>query len=686
MSKVHTRNLIVLFLILVCFACAVFVTGTGSPRTAHAAATPRYAVTFDYTHYYQYNTSKTVNGEGNNVTVTPSISFSQFGKTTVSIALYGSGAVGSGVLANGGAINSSIVNIEMTSNFATNSGSVKNSAGTTVGTITNKKGFITGLSDGLYNVSISSSSPGWNPNPRAYAAYSLACRFSFRVDTKSPAGTLYGGTNIIANGGKTNANYVKFVATDSGSGVKAVYVKKPGKTNYETYINGSQLAEEGTFSFYCVDEANNQSAVYTVTRDSSAPTLTCAESNFYSTINKGFTVNASDSSGTVKLYYKTPSMSSFKLNDNNSYTVSGTAQDGKYYFYAEDAIGNRSNEVWIELRIAAPEATIVRSETDNSVYATWSDNSTAKLNGQPYTKGTWIRTEGSYTLVLQNSAGRTATYTFEVGHSYKAVRTVAPTCTTQGYTVYECISCSDSYNADFVNPKGHDYEESTIDATCTERGAVRHTCKNCGDYYDTDGEPAKGHSYVEETVAATCTTSGYLKHTCTVCGFEYQSDVVSPSGHQYSSTVVKQGSCTENGLRTHRCAICGDTYSTEIPALGHQYEITDVETNEGTTIRTYTCTVCGDSYTQNLGNQYEKVTSYIEYLFNLYSPYMLWVFLATAGVWSIVLGIMIIIAHKNEDKEKARRMIVNYVIGLVVIFCILVACPYLIRGIAALIA
>ena len=37
-------------------------------------------------------------------------------------------------------------------------------------------------------------------------------------------------------------------------------------------------------------------------------------------------------------------------------------------------------------------------------------------------------------------------------------------------------------------------------------------------------------------------------------------------------------------------------------------------------------------------------------------------------------------------KEKARKMIKNYVIGLVVIFAILVACPHLVKGIAALIA
>lgn len=65
---------------------------------------------------------------------------------------------------------------------------------------------------------------------------------------------------------------------------------------------------------------------------------------------------------------------------------------------------------------------------------------------------------------------------------------------------------------------------------------------------------------------------------------------------------------------------------------------------------------------------------------------MWWVLLACAGVWSIAMGVFFAIATKNEDKEKARKMIKNYVIGLVVIFAILVACPYLVKGIAALIS
>ena len=64
--------------------------------------------------------------------------------------------------------------------------------------------------------------------------------------------------------------------------------------------------------------------------------------------------------------------------------------------------------------------------------------------------------------------------------------------------------------------------------------------------------------------------------------------------------------------------------------------------------------------------------NFVVYLFDEYSPYMIWVFLATAGVWSIAMGVAMIVAHKNDDKEKAKKMLVNYLIGLVVIFGILV--------------
>lgn len=141
----------------------------------------------------------------------------------------------------------------------------------------------------------------------------------------------------------------------------------------------------------------------------------------------------------------------------------------------------------------------------------------------------------------------------------------------------------------------------------------------------------------------------------------------------------------EDGERSYVCDKCGDEYTEVIAATGHSYAITDSTSESGKTTRVYTCTICGDSYTQELGDQYDEVTSYVEDLFEQYRPYMIWVFFATAAIWSIVMGVFFAIAHKNEDKEKARKMLVNYFVGLVAIFVILVACPYLIRGIAALV-
>ena len=40
------------------------------------------------------------------------------------------------------------------------------------------------------------------------------------------------------------------------------------------------------------------------------------------------------------------------------------------------------------------------------------------------------------------------------------------------------------------------------------------------------------------------------------------------------------------------------------------------------------------------------------------------------------MGVRFAIANKNEEREKSKRMIINYVIGLVVIFILLMAIPY----------
>ena len=57
---------------------------------------------------------------------------------------------------------------------------------------------------------------------------------------------------------------------------------------------------------------------------------------------------------------------------------------------------------------------------------------------------------------------------------------------------------------------------------------------------------------------------------------------------------------------------------------------------------------------------------------------MLMLFGILAGIWSIPIGVSYIIARKQDDKERARKMLVNFVVGIVIIFAILVAAPFIV--------
>ena len=710
-------------------------------------------------------------------------------------------------------------------------------------------------------------------------AGNISATTSVTLDTTQPTMTIYSGTTSVSSGYKSTAQYIKATASDSGSGVKTIYVKMPNATSYTEYTSGTQLTADGAYSFYSVDNAGNTSQTYTISKDCTKPTLTSSVGGFGKTLKDGFTVTASDNYSGVTLYYKTPNSTSFVASTTSSVVFSKTALNGTYVFYAVDGFGNRSDTNYMYMSIDAPEATIVKSDNSHKVCVIWTATGcSATLNGKSYTSGTWIEQEGEYTFIITNDANRSSTYKFTVDHYYARYSIIAPTCTQKGYTIYKCTGCGDSYDGDYTEAKGHDYESKIVKPTCTAQGYTRYTCKTCGNTYtdhfveaeghkygewttvkeptcvdlgkdertcsvcsyvderDIDalghsykdtvidpsctergntvhecercgytytdsyteptghnfGEwvdltkptctasgvmqrkcadcpqtetkivsplghnykaeivaptcleqgytthiclrcgtgyndmfvPPLGHDYEEIEVAPTCTKEGYrgkkcrrcedcvktetLKavghkftdsyfiatceeegytlHTCLSCGNEYKDNIVPATGHDYETEVVREPHCETEGERKFHCTKCEKEYYSDIPATGHNYELTGTEEVNGENIRSYVCTNCGAITTQNMGEQYEQVSSYIGYLFGQYQPYMWWVLLATAGVWSIVMGVFFAIAQKNEDKEKARKMIKNYVIGLVVIFAILVACPYLVKGIAALIA
>ena len=581
------------------------------------------------------------------------------------------------------------------------------------------------------------------------------------LDITVPTAQLYSGTTAVSSGTKSTAGYIKYVATDTGSGIKTCYVSKDGAT-YGTYSNGTQITASGNYSFYSVDAASNSSFVVNIFLDNTAPALSVSGGSFGTKISGAFTVSASDDYSGATLYYKSASSSAYTKCSNPSITIDSSYGNDTYYFYAVDGMNNRSETKSVELGIAPPTATIINSDTGNKICAVWTESCTATLNGASYTSGTWLTQEKTYHLHLtSNVTGREADYDFTLGHKYEIVGAVSSDCTKQGYNVYRCITCGDEYNGDYVSaaghnyrsvvtsptctaqgyttqtctvcgyvqvvnyvsalghsyrtltvaptcteegytrytcvrcgrvenreyvsPLGHNYVETIVESTCTEGGGAEHVCSRCGDSYMTELTDPLGHNFYEEYADATCTDSGGVKHICTRCNYTYMTDSVVALGHLYESRVLNLATCTDDGHREHECARCGDEYETVIPCVGHQYDFTDEKVGQSVK-RTFVCKICGYSYTQDLGDQKEAVTNYIEYLYNQYSPYMVWVLIGTSGIWSIVMGVFIVIARKNEDKEKSRKMLKNYIIGLIAIFVLLFAVPLLAKGIAAIVA
>lgn len=380
--------------------------------------------------------------------------------------------------------------------------------------------------------------------------------------------------------------------------------------------------------------------------DTTPPTMESSLDSFEIDTNKGFAVIAKDINET-KLYYKKPNMVNFELAPSDMLVISQNSPEGKYYFYAVDSLNNRTSTHWINLKDTVIDFTMTKSDHDNSICFSWEgDELEATIDGKPYEKSTWIRTEGNHVFRLSNGSGKEKVYDFTIDHYYEQKEFIAPSCTTEGKSVYYCVQC------------GYLYEKV---------------------------EPATGHQYTVTTIPSTCTESEHITFICNVCNTVIEKEGDYPTGHNYVIEIVISPTCTTDGLRRSTCEQCGYSFDTKIAANGHNYNITDTTTNNGITTRTYVCAECGDTYKQELGDQYEEVANYVEYLFQQYEPYMWWVLLAVAGIWSIVIGVMIAIAQKNEDKEKARKMLINYVIGLIIIAIIVVAAPFLIRGIASLV-
>ena len=140
-------------------------------------------------------------------------------------------------------------------------------------------------------------------------------------------------------------------------------------------------------------------------------------------------------------------------------------------------------------------------------------------------------------------------------HSWKKEKTVAPTCTEQGYTLYKCeynlfgFGCTATKKDDFVPALDHNMSGwIVVEATCTTAGEKYQACKRSGCNHKVveegyaEAHPALGHDFegAEWVVEAP---------TCTTPGKRYQ--------------VCKRDGCNAENV--------DETYAKEHPALGHAW-------------------------------------------------------------------------------------------------------------------
>lgn len=247
-----------------------------------------------------------------------------------------------------------------------------------------------------------------------------ASAISITLDKTKPVGALYGGAYNVANGGYTNAEYIRFLATDLTR--MTTYVKLPGAASYVEYTMGAKFTEEGRYSFYARDEANNVSDTYTVTLDRRLPKAQlyvddkpCGNNGY---TNGGHIRFESDG---ANCYVKLPGSDAFAA------YLSGAEyyKPGKYVFYSVSEAGSSTGEYTIVIdRTAKPLelGNVENGTTDGDAVLTWTDEDpdefapvqTVTVNGKPYKKGEPIYTidTGVYEVSCIDAAGNTWTTEF----------------------------------------------------------------------------------------------------------------------------------------------------------------------------------------------------------------------------------------------------------------------------------
>ena len=177
-------------------------------------------------------------------------------------------------------------------------------------------------------------------------------------------------------------------------------------------------------------------------------------------------------------------------------------------------------------------------------------------------------------------------------HKWKKEKTVAPTCTEQGYTVYKCeynifgIGCTATKKDDFVSALGHDMSDwIVVKATCTTAGEKYKVCQRSGCNHKVveegyaEAHPALDHDFegAEWIIEpATCTTPGQRYQVCKRDGCEQKNIDVTYAeehpvlGHVWGKYVNDNQPACQQQTKTAHCTRegCTATDTENLPNFG----------------------------------------------------------------------------------------------------------------------
>lgn len=205
----------------------------------------------------------------------------------------------------------------------------------------------------------------------------------------------------------------------------------------------------------------------------------------------------------------------------------------------------------------------------------------------------------------------------ESGKCTYETQTIAPTCTEEGYTAYNCTVCHYYEERDpdsIIAALGHNMSSTWTAVSGTNMHAQ--TCSRC-DYAVKENCKFETKS----TVAPTCVERGYDNQTCSICNNTRQANETPAKGHTFGAwqsgngtehsrscsvcpavekqncviqNVVTYPTCTAGGYTTSSCSIC--KYSAQInetKAYGHNFTRFDAISGQDNHTAYCTRTGCG---------------------------------------------------------------------------------------------